>query len=241
MLQTWLSRSPTGLSSTSDDVRTLALHVMAYAGFQKSYPFSSVAKDSEGEQPPTYRDSLSVILKNVLVIMVLPEKTFNLPFMPRKWMQIGLAIKEFKMYLLDQIAQEKALIAEGKPGSGTLVSNLVRAGEEPPETTKASVNTSSGDQHVSRALSADEILGNIFVINFAGHDTTAISMAYAMFLLVAQPEVQDWIAEELNFYIPDEKCESWTYETYFPKLKRTFAVLVSASEVLRHTQFTSPY
>lgn len=143
--------------------------------------------------------------------------------------------------MLDQIAHEKALIAEGKPGSGTLVSNLVRAGEEPPETAKASVNTPSGEQHASRALSVDEILGNIFVINFAGHDTTAISMACAMFLLVAQPEVQDWVAEELNFYIPDEKCESWTYETYFPKLKRTLAVLVSASAVLRHTQFTSPY
>ncbi len=227
MLQTWLSRSPTGLNSTSDDVRTLALHVLAYVGFQKSYPFHSVVKDSEGEQPSTYRDSLAVILKNVLVIMVLPAGAFDLPFLPRKWTQIGLAIKEFKLYMLDQIADEKTLIAEGKPGSATLVSNLVRAGEELPETTKASVDLSSGKPPVLRALSVDEILGNIFVFNFAGHDTTAISMAYAMLLLVAQPEVQDWISEELNFYIPDEKCESWPYETYFPKLKRTLAVLVS--------------
>ena len=241
MLQAWLSRSPTGLSSTSEDVRTLALHVLAYAGFQKSYPFHSVVKDSQGKQPLTYRDSLSIILKNILVIIVLPAKAFDLPFLPRKWTQIGLAIKEFKMYMLDQIAHEKTLIAEGKPGSGTLVSNLVRAGEEPPETTIASVSTSNGKQNVSRALSVDEILGNIFVINFAGHDTTAISTAYAMFLLVAQPEVQDWISEELNFYIPDEKCESWTYETYFPKLKRTLAVLVSASSYKIHFTITTDY
>lgn len=186
MLQTWLSRSPTGFNSTSDDMRTLALHVLAYAGFQKSYPFHSLAKDGGGERSSTYRDSLSIILKNVLVIMVFPAKTFHLPFLPRKWTQIGLAIKEFKMDMLDQIAHEKALIAEGKPGSESLVSNIVRAGEEPSETTKAVANASSGKQ-----LSADEILGNMFVINFAGHDTTAISMAYAIFLLVAQPEDQN--------------------------------------------------
>lgn len=104
----------------------------------------------------------------------------------------------------------------------------MRAGEEQPETTKASVNAVSGKPQVLKALTVDEILGNIFVFNFAGHDTTAISTAYAMLLLVAQPEVQDWISEELNFYIPDEKCEAWTYDTNFPKLKRTLAVLVSA-------------
>ncbi|KAL8716830.1 MAG: hypothetical protein Q9225_005871 [Loekoesia sp. 1 TL-2023] len=158
--------------------------------------------------------------------MVLPAKAFNLPFMPSKWSQIGWAVREFKKYMLDQLADERMLVAEGKPGSGTLMSNLVRAAEERPETTKSASSPNNGDAQRLKTLSVDEILGNIFVFNFAGHDTTAISLAYSMLLLVAHPEVQDWISEEINFYIPDTKSESWTYEAHFPRLKRTLAVLL---------------
>lgn len=230
MLRSWLSRSSAGFTSTSDDMRTLALHVLAYAGFQKSYPFQSVVENKNGQRPSTYRDSLSIILRNALIIMVLPAKAFNLPFVPSKWSQIGWAVQEFKKYMLDQLADERKLVAEGKPGSGTLMSNLVRAAEERPETTQSALSRNNGDAQRLKNLSVDEILGNIFVFNFAGHDTTAISLAYSMLLLVAHPEVQDWISEEINFYIRDAKSESWTYETHYPRLKRTLAVLVSNVE-----------
>ncbi|KAL8858263.1 MAG: hypothetical protein Q9178_005126, partial [Gyalolechia marmorata] len=123
--------------------------------------------------------------------------------------------------MLDQIAYEKKLISEGKPGSGTLVSNLVRASEQPQD--RKDFNPTAR----SKPLSIDEILGNIFVFNFAGHDTTSISLAYALFLLVAHPEVQDWISEEINFYLASEDNPSqWQYEATFPKLQRCLAVLL---------------
>jgi hypothetical protein len=77
-----------------------------------------------------------------------------------------------------------------------------------------------------KPLSVDEILGNIFVFNFAGHDTTAISLAYSVLLLVDHPEVQDWVAEELMFYLDADRGGIWRYETVFPKLKRCLAILV---------------
>lgn len=63
----------------------------------------------------------------------------------------------------------KQLISERKAGSGTLVSNLVRASEQPQDPSTSSV------RQVQKPLSIDEIVGNIFVFNFAGHDTTSIS------------------------------------------------------------------
>jgi hypothetical protein len=125
----WLSNGSEGSKSTSEDTRTLALNVLAYVGFQRSYPFRSIAKTGEVQQSSTYKDSLSVILRNVLVIIVLPTVAFQVLFMPTKWRQIGWAISDFRRYMLDQLADEKRLIAEGKPGSGTLMSNLVRASE----------------------------------------------------------------------------------------------------------------
>ena len=229
MLDIWLSDRQGGVKSTSEDTRTLALHVLAFAGFQKSYPFRSTAKDSEVSQPSTYRDSLSIILRNILVILVLPPAVFRIPLLPSKWKQIGWAITEFKTYMLDQLADEKQLIAEGRPGSGTLVSNLVRASEALPEVNgrgPSEKTLRSGRAHELKALSVDEILGNIFVFNFAGHDTTATSLAYSILLLAAHPEAQDWIAEELNYYLDNEKYETWEYDVVFPKLQRSLAILV---------------
>ena len=77
-----------------------------------------------------------------------------------------------------------------------------------------------------KPLNVDEILGNIFVFNFAGHDTTAISLAYSVLLLVAHPEVQDWISEELNYHLDTSQSEAWKYEEVFPKLKRCLTILV---------------
>ena len=229
MVDSWLQNDQGGLRNTSEDTRTLALHVLAHAGFQKSYPFNSMAKAGAAHNPSTYRDSLSIILRNILVVLVLPPVAFRLPFLSAKWTQIGWAITEFRQYMLDQLADEKQLIAEGKPGSGTLMSNLVRASEVRPEQAKRSANGSvvvDGKGYELKPLSIDEILGNVFVFNFAGHDTTAISLAYSMLLLVAHPEIQDWIAEELNFYLDSDESETWSYEVVFPRLKRCLAVLV---------------
>ena len=227
MLQSWMSYDANGLKCTSDDTRTLALHVLAYAAFQKSYPFESAVREHPVDQPLTYRDSLSIILKNALVIMVMPAKAFDIPFLPAKWTQIGKAVASFRGYMLSQLADEKKLIAEGKPGSGTLMSNLVSASNEVSQVKKPTEKFGAPEEVFDlKPLTTEEILGNIFVYNFAGHDTTAVSLAYSMLLLVAHPEVQDWIAEELDFFLDTENRESWTYEEKFPRLQRCLAVLV---------------
>lgn len=230
MLQRWMSYDVNGLNCTTDDTRTLALHVLAYAAFQKSYPFESAVREHAIDRPLTYRDSLSIILENALVIMVMPAKAFDIPFLPAKWTQIGRAVAEFRRYMLTQLADEKRLIAEGKPGSGTLMSNLVRASSEGSQTRKVTQKLEGAEGTSGlNPLTTDEILGNIFVYNFAGHDTTAISLTYSMLLLVAHPEVQEWIAEELDFFLGTEDRESWAYEEVFPKLQRCLAVLVCQS------------
>lgn len=228
MIDLWLSEKRDGTRSISEDTRTLALHVLAYVGFQKSYPFNSVATRNEEQSPSNYRDSLAIVLKNILVIIVLPTFAFRLPFLPSKWKRIGLAVTAFRKYMLDQLAEEKRLIAEGKNGSGTLMSNLIRASEA-----RVHVVGDAKERHFidgsgpsMKPLSVDEILGNIFVFNFAGHDTTAISLAFSVLLLVAHPAIQDWISEELNFYLDADPKEGWKYESVFPKLNRCLAVLV---------------
>ncbi len=127
--------------------------------------------------------------------------------------------------------RRELLVTEGKPGSGTLMSNLVRACNAQSQPGNGAINqhtASIREADESKQLTVDEILGNIFVFNFAGHDTTAITLAYSLLLFVARPDVQEWIAEELNLYLHSEDSEIWIYEAALPKLKRCLAVLVHA-------------
>ena len=219
MLQSWTSKGTDGFNSTTEDTRTLALHVLAYVAFQKSYPYRSIAKqDFPDAKSMTYRDSLAIILENVVVVLVVPTAVYTLSFIPRSWRRIGWAIQNFRDYMLKQLDDERQLIKEGRPGSGTLVSNLVRASDE---------GRTSGTRNPDmKPLTEAEILGNIFVFNFAGHDTTAIVLGYGMLLLAVSPKVQDWIHEELAHYLKSTDPSVATYGEVFPKLKRCFAVLV---------------
>ena len=78
----------------------------------------------------------------------------------------------------------------------------------------------------SKGLTVEEIFGNNFVINFAGHDTTANTLAFSMLLLAANPKVQDWVAEEVRQVTKGNDSETWEYNELFSNLKRCRAVLV---------------
>jgi cytochrome P450 len=121
--------------------------------------------------------------------------------------------------------EETSLLARGKTGTGSLMTSFVRA-LDTHRKEEANVKNDTG-QSLSKGLTVDEILGNIFVINFAGHDTTANTLAFGMLLLAANPEVQDWVAEELREVVKNVDSENWDYSVLFPELKRCRAVLVS--------------
>lgn len=79
-------------------------------------------------------------------------------------------------------------MAMGKSGKGNLMPWLIRASDEGMEVTHARKNT-----YVRLS-----IYGNMFIFNFASHDTTAQTLKFTIHLLAAHPEVQDWMREELQ-------------------------------------------
>ena len=88
-------------------------------------------------------------------------------------------------------------MAMGKSGKGNLMPWLIRASDEGMEVTHARKNTKEGTlpTHAYVRLS---IYGNMFIFNFASHDTTAQTLKLTIHLLAAHPEVQDWMREELQ-------------------------------------------
>jgi hypothetical protein len=71
----------------------------------------------------------------------------------------------------------------------------------------------------------------MFVINFAGHDTTPKTLAFTMMLLAVNLDVQEWLREEIVAFNGIELITDWDY-TIYSQLKLCQALFV------RHYDFT---
>ena len=170
-----------------------------------------------------YRDSLQTVLDNIILLMLIPFRV--LCMMPGSWARIGNAGISFRKHMVKMLDDETTALNKGEPGSGGIMSSFVRAADMHYQ------DSAAGDSRASKkGLSVDEIFGNLFVINFAGHDTTANTLAFGMLLLAANSDVQNWLAEEIALVTGGASLESCDYKVIFPRLKRCRAVLY---EVLR--------
>lgn len=231
MLQYWIGKYPEPVRTTAKDAKTFSLHVLSGAGFGKSHPFQPITEEAENGQSLSYKDSLSLVLDNAILIMILGPKFLAGRFLPKSWARVGQATVDFKRYMKEMLEEERRLIVQGKPSASNLMTSLIRASEEVTEAANGSTETKDAPvtRHHQAGLTESEIFGNIFVFNFAGHDTTAHTLAFALILLTGHPEAQDWIAEEIQYVLPDSDSSKWDYEATFPKLKRCLAILVSHS------------
>ena len=230
MLVSWTSSPESRSLSVAKDTRTLSLNVLAATGFRRAYKFRS-SEQPKSDEASTYRDALQMVLDNAILIMVLPRWVFSLPLLPKSLARLGKAANDFKNYMKNMLGEETALRDSGEEGTGSLMTSFVRA-----------LDTHQKGDSSPRGLTVDEIFGNIFVINFAGHDTTANTLAFAALLLAAYPDVQDWVAKELRAVFGNEQgrdkaCPNWDYNEIFPRLLRCRTVLVCNS----HHTHTSPH
>lgn len=223
MLRYWAHHDHKGVCSTVQDTKILTLHVLARAGLGQAHSFQSAIDSPDTATEMNYRDSVSAILQNSVIVIVLPPRLLLLPFLPKRLARIGNAIIAFKKYMTEVFNKEKRLVFQRKPRTGNLMSSLVRASEEASQT---------APQHGSAGLLTDEIFGNIFIFNSTGHESTANTLPYGILLVAARPKWRTWAAEEVLHVLKDGKSETWLYEYVFPRLKRCRATLVRSTNGL---------
>ena len=221
MIQYWSSKS--SISSTADDTRTFSVHVLSSAGFGKSYPFQGLRENSTSITATSYNESLQMILDNCILLMVLGQRFLSKTWLPSKLRKLHQAIVSFKGYMTEVFEEEKASMAVGRKGGRNLMTSLVR---DSTNNAGKLLSTSQASAHGQGGLTESEIYGNMFIFNFAGHDTTSHTLAFAIHLLAAHPSVQEWLSEELIHVLGDTESYDWNYTYVFPRLKRCLAVMV---------------
>ncbi|KAM0310229.1 hypothetical protein ACHAO8_008329 [Botrytis cinerea] len=222
ILQFWKSLEGP-ITRTDKDTRTFSLHVLSGAGFGKSYSFEKSIELPKPGRTYNYRDSLAIVLENCLLILVLGPKLLSKMPWPPKWKRTGQATVDFKYYMTEMLNAEKHAISQGKTRSATFTNSLIRASKQQ---SQLSDHPASNGTDSFQGLTEEEIYGNIFVYNFAGHDTTAIVLNWTLYLLAAHPEVQDWISEEINTIITSDMPSTWDFKEIYSKLNRCLAIML---------------
>ncbi|KIX09402.1 uncharacterized protein Z518_00481 [Rhinocladiella mackenziei CBS 650.93] len=72
-------------------------------------------------------------------------------------------------------------------------------------------------------LSDGELLGNLYVFNLAGFETTANSLTFTISFLAANSDVQEWVGEEIDAVVKGK--DNLDYEEGFPLLVRCLALM----------------
>lgn len=227
MLFQWMSQPGGNVSKMVDDTRIVALHVLTAAGFGVKHDFVGGARVTAPGHKLSHRDTLMTLLNNFITTMIIaPQESFFdkiAVLLSPRIKGILLALKEFRQYTDEAMSLErKTLSAESGPRKHNLMSTLIRTSD------KAETD---GLQAAGR-LTDSEIRGNIFIFNIAGHDTVANTLAYAFALLAVHPEVQAWVAEEIDHVFQGELVPD--YENSYPQLKRVMAVMVSLFQFSYH-------
>jgi cytochrome P450 len=212
MLKMWTKAGKEGVVKTPNDTMQLALHVLTAAGFGKSYQFGAGLANLTDGHTMSYRDSLQKILQNLFVTIVITSVNLPSIILPQSVLDVKQAIVEFKEYMVEMVEEEKSQIGRKDAERDNLMSVLVRASE------------AEGGRN---GLNNEEIYGNLFIYNLAGHDTTANTLAYAIALMATDPKMQSWIREELHLVFGEEETLlDDDYEKAFPQLRRCMALMV---------------
>lgn len=212
MLRYWSCESVAGIPDLQRDTRTVTLNILASTIFRETYDFigSANLKEEDLSTAESFRDALLLVHHYIIHLMVVPYQYLIRPMMPRTLSKIGHAAQDLKEAITKVTAEETAALRNGKQGSGGLITSLVRAMDHTSE---------------RGVLSREEILGNIFMINFAGLDTTANVLAFMIMRLAGEPDIQDWLHEEIITVTQGRPVEDWDY-VLFPRFKRCFAVFL---------------
>lgn len=130
----------------------------------------------------------------------------DLPFTPRRRLIQAAARTEEALRAV--IAEKRARAAKGERQSGEGQSESGQSGERQSGESQSGGGLSGDDDVLAtliaardeegEALSEDELIGQMFILFFAGHDTTKSAAAWTLFLLSQHPDVLASVVEELR-------------------------------------------
>ncbi|CAE6415228.1 unnamed protein product [Rhizoctonia solani] len=208
MTESWDHEMPTHIQDVDSDITMqITLCVIAKAGFGQAIEWGNDGEAPEGHKF-TFKQALLIVSQNLHFIIILPNWVFN---WRKEWIELREAYQELRLYFQEMISSRRA---ENTPGSQIqveeqydLFNQLILAHDD------------------NNTLSEEELIGNMFLFLFAGHETTAHSVAFTLGLLAIYPEEQRKAVEQIQEL--QRESHDFNYDD-LPKYTYILAVLYEA-------------
>lgn len=233
MLKSWLGPDGTAgpiVDRIMDDTMRISLYVISGAGFGRSleWPSNKVSEDPtdhskiqnvDDEKDPGHSMSwtyaLHTLLDTILFQFLFPRSWLKIfPF--KRFKQADLAYEEWGMYMKEAIDKAKQNRSQSSQNDVDILGQLVN---------------SQMDNKGTKPLTDSEMLGNMFVLILAGHETAANAVHFSILYLALHPESQKRLQEDLDKIFGGRPPSEWDYDKDLPALFGGMAGAVMAEEL----------
>ncbi|KAL2431202.1 Cytochrome P450 monooxygenase [Exophiala dermatitidis] len=242
MLASWVGPDRQGditVDRVMDDTMRLSLYVISRAGFGRKLEWPSADEkanidtnyddpskiqnqdlDRDAGHSMSYTYAIHCLLDNILFQFILPRWLMDkIPFKTVR--KANEAYVEWGNYMKEAVASKKRLLESGVQGGKDemdLLGQLVK-GQVFSEKSKDVTLTDS------------EILGNMFVLILAGHETAANSIHFSLVYLALYPKSQRAVQKDLDRVFQGRPPSEWDYERDLPALFGGMVGAVLAEEL----------
>ncbi|KAK5168838.1 uncharacterized protein LTR77_006147 [Saxophila tyrrhenica] len=226
MMSGWLSRDSitTGpLKDIASQAMRLSLHVISAAGFGVRLQWPHELEDSDIPEGHTmsYKDALSTLLENLIVVMLTPK--WILRNSPLKLHKVANeCYVEWYKYMREMYVEKREQVESGQDTGGMdLMGALVKGAGV---TAKSADDEKNADPEKAagkpknQLLTDEEILGNAFVFILAGHETAANTIHFSILLLAMHWGSQKHLQDDLDSILGDKPISEWDYDNDMPRL-----------------------
>ncbi|KAF7983462.1 hypothetical protein HWV62_21746 [Athelia sp. TMB] len=200
----WGQRDKISLDHCVGITVQIALSVISVAGFGRRIKWRDDQVIPPGHQM-TYQKSLHIVSSDVFLKLIVPEWAMGLT---KRTRNARIAFDELKVsvaqvnrrmkltrkqkYMLEQIHARQAI--EKREERYDLFSSLLDANDD----------SSNVD-----VLTQDELLGNMFIFQLAGHETTAHTLAFTFGLLALHQDEQEKLFQHIQHLLPGGRIPSY--------------------------------
>ncbi|KAJ7160377.1 cytochrome P450 [Mycena filopes] len=230
MMQSWAPVVPGAVRANTigADLLRLGLNVITGAAYGTPLAWSA-SPPCAVQTSLSYREAMEQVTAHLMPIFLTPHSALRLARKDSAWGRAWEAYTAFGGYMQGMLDREREKPAP--PGEENLITVLLRAQAEE-------------DEKLGRAMSESEVLGNMFIMLFAGHETTANTLHYALLCLALHPEIQDMLLREIDSIYERALKEGRTeleYEKDFSRARWAFATMYETTRVYTPTGMTNKW
>ncbi|KAJ7485344.1 cytochrome P450 [Mycena latifolia] len=173
----WQTKSAVDVPVIQTLTSKVAFLIISACGFGFPSPWASPEASRDGEIP--VQEALRLAAESHLLMITAPKWLLYLPI--RRFTAARKAHDRLRKFMQEQVTERKAEVSAGniRPDAFTML-------------VKANLDESSKYQ-----LDDQELIGNVFLFMFAGHETTAHTLAGTLGFMALHDEIQNEVLEQI--------------------------------------------